>query len=116
MEWIWIGIIVALFLSELVSLKFTSIWFILGAIINIILVKFELSYSYQVACFIIVGLIQIVFIRPKIIDKLVTKRDNIIKKIIDKAPFCRHFISKDLLPVEPTKNNNNKMKKKSKKK
>ena len=111
MKWIWIGIMIALFLSELVTLKFTSVWFIFSAILSLILYELKVDYIYQVLCFILVGVAFILIIRPLVIDKLVTKRDNIIKSILDKIPFFRHFISKDLLPVENAgfvKNNNQK--------
>ena len=48
MEWIWLGVIAALILVELVSMTFTSMWFILGAIVSFILVKLEKSYGIQV--------------------------------------------------------------------
>lgn len=116
MKWIWVGIIVALFLSELVTLKFTTVWFIFSAIISYILFKLNVDYIYQVLCFVILGLILILVVRPLVIDKLVTKRDIIIKKLLDKVPFFRHFILKDLLPVESNNSNPNKSNKKSKKK
>jgi membrane protein implicated in regulation of membrane protease activity len=116
MKWIWIGVMIALFLSELVSLKFTSIWFFFSAIISYILFRFDVAYAYQVLAFILVGLFLILVIRPRVIDKLEKKRDIIISKILNKVPFFKHFISKDLLPVIDNKKDKNINKKKSKKK
>lgn len=96
MNWIWIGVIISLLLIEFVSLNFTSIWFVLSSIISFILLKMGKDYVAQVSTFLIVGVILIVVIRPKIINKLFKVRDNIINKMTKKYPFLIHLVPHEL--------------------
>ena len=74
MDWIWIGVIISLILIELLSLNFTSIWFVISAIISFILLKCNQDYIVQVISFLVVGMILILIVRPKIIDKLLREK------------------------------------------
>ena len=85
MNWIWIGVIVALLLIELVSLNFTAIWFVISAIISFILLKFNNDYIVQVLTFVILGSLLMIIIRPKVIDKLIKIRDELLTKEEEKA-------------------------------
>ncbi len=116
MEWIWLGVIAALILVELVSMTFTSMWFILGAIVSFILVKLEKSYGIQVGVFLGIGFVCILFIRPLLIKKLIKFRNEKIGKIFNKYPFLNHFVDVDLSNDKKKESNNSKHKKKEDKK
>lgn len=103
MNWIWIGVIISLLLIEFVSLNFTSIWFVLSSIISFILLKMGKDYVAQVSTFLIVGVILIVIVRPKIINKLFSVRDKFIKKITSKHPFLIHLVPHELRDITKIK-------------
>ena len=96
MDWIWLGVIISLLLIELVSLNLTAIWFVVSSIISYILLKCEQDYIIQVVCFLIVGALLIVIIRPRIIKKWISLRDNLIDKITSKHPFFSHFVPAEI--------------------
>lgn len=116
MNWIWIGVIISLILIELVSLNFTSIWFVISAIVSFILLKLGFNYIVQVSSFLIVGFILIIVLRPIIIDKLIVKRNKIIQVLLKKYSFISNFIPNDILKdLKKESNNINQNKKKKKK-
>ena len=110
MEWIWLGVIISLLLVEFVSLNFTSLWFAISAIISFILLKCNQNYIVQVLSFMILGMVLILIVRPRIIEKLRLSRDNCINKIVDKYPFMIKFIPTDI-NVELNDKKNNKINK-----
>ena len=119
MNWIWIGVIISLILIELVSLNFTAIWFVISALVSFILLKFHLNYIVQVLNFVIVGMLFIIIIRPIIIDKLIIKRDKVIKEMVKKYPILNRLIPNEILKeftkeIQNTKKNKNNKKKKNK--
>lgn len=97
MEWIWIGIIISLVLTELMSLNFTSICFVFSSLISLVLFYTKQNYIVQVSAFLIIGLGIIIIIRPKIIDKIISKRDKFINKVIIKYPFSKRFFPNDII-------------------
>lgn len=115
MEWIWIGIIISLVLIELMSLNFTSICFVISGLISLILFHAKQNYIVQVSVFLILGLGLIIIVRPKIIDKIINKRDNIITRIITKYPFMEKLFPSDII-LKINKSKSNKAKNKDKKK
>ena len=96
MNWIWIGVIISLIFIEVLSLNFTSIWFVIGGIVGYVLMKFEYDYIIQVLGFLITGILFIIVVRPKIIEKLIDKRDVIIEKLTQKHPFFNHFVPSEI--------------------
>ncbi len=119
MEWIWLGVIVSLILIELISMNFTAIWFVISSIISYIMLKLNQNYAIQVTTFLLIGVILIIFVRPRIINRLLTFRDNFLKKITTKYPFFKKFISVDINIKEDkkvTKKTNKKKKNSVKKK
>lgn len=116
MNWIWIGVIISLILIELVSLNFTSIWFVISAIVSFILLKLGFNYIVQVSSFLIVGFLFIIVLRPIIIDKLIDRRNKIIHKLLKKYPIVSNFIPNDILKDLKKESNNINQNKKNKKK
>lgn len=114
MNWIWIGVIISLILIELLSLNFTAIWFIVGGIVSYVLMKFEYNYMIQVLSFLIIGVLFITILRPKIIGKIIEKRDEIIDNVTNKHPFLIHFVPSEIRIKNKINNENNKKKKNKK--
>lgn len=73
MIWIWLGIIIVLTLLELSTKNIVTIWFVVSAIVSLILSIFIDSYFIQFLVFVILGTIL-----------LVTLRDYLVKLIKDK--------------------------------
>ena len=115
MNWIWIGVIVALIFIELLSLNFTAIWFVIGGIVGYVLMKFDFDYIIQVLGFFLTGVLFIVILRPKIIEKVINKRDSIIENVTKKHPFLIHFVPSEIRIKKQSKDKNNKKNKKEKK-
>lgn len=96
MNWIWIGVIISLVLIELVSLNYTSIWFVISGIVSYILLKNNFNYIVQVLVFVILGSLLMIVVRPKVIDKLIKLRNKIISKMINKSKLFSYLIPKEL--------------------
>lgn len=80
MVYIWLGIIVALIIVELITFKAISIWFAVSAIMSLISQKFVDSYFMQIILFLVVGFLLLTIFRPGLI-KLYDKRKGKVKKI-----------------------------------
>lgn len=116
MNWIWIGVIISLILIELISLNFTAIWFVISGIVSYILLKFEYDYIVQVLSFVIVGFLFIIILRPKIINKMIDKRNKIIENMVNKHPIFIHLVPQDIRVENKIKLKKVSNKKKNKKK
>lgn len=116
MNWIWIGVIISLILIELVSLNFTSICFVISAIVSLILLRLEFNYIIQVSTFLVVGFLLIIVLRPIIIEKLIIRRNKIIQNLLRKYPIFSHIIPNEILKEFERDNNNLNKNKKNKKK
>ena len=71
MIWIWLGIIIALTLIELLTVNLVTVWYIASAIIALIISLFVDNYLIQFSVFVIVGTIL-----------LFTTRDILLKYIV----------------------------------
>ena len=96
MNWIWIGVIISLIFIEILSLNFTAIWFVIGGIVGYILMRFEFDYIIQVLGFLITGILFILILRPRLIEKVINKRDAIIENITKKHPFLIHLVPSEI--------------------
>lgn len=96
MNWIWIGVILSLLIIELVSLNFTAIWFVISGITSYILLCFKQDYIQQVLAFFVIGVLLIVLLRPKIIKKLIKRRDILLNILVKKRPFLIHLVPHEL--------------------
>lgn len=100
LEWIWLVVILALVLIELMSLNLTSIWFALSGIISFILLKTNQAYTIQVVSFLIIGILLIILVRPHIIGRFIKWRNKVLAKMTDKYPFTKHFVPSDIKYTE----------------
>lgn len=74
MEWIWLGVIIALTLIEVATVNLATIWFIASAVVSMILSFFVDNFFIQFLVFVILGIIL-----------LLTTRDYLLKLIGDKS-------------------------------
>ena len=73
MEWIWLGVIIALTLIEVATVNLATIWFIASAVVSMILSFFIDNFFIQFLVFVILGIIL-----------LLTTRDYLLKLIGDR--------------------------------
>lgn len=73
MVWIWLGLVIALTLIEVLTTNLVTIWYIASALIALLLSLFVDSYLIQFSVFVIVGTIL-----------LFTTRDYLLKLISNK--------------------------------
>ena len=67
MLYIWLAVIVALVLVELLSRNLTAACFIISAIISTICTLFTDEYILEVCLFFIIGILLLIFVRPNIL-------------------------------------------------
>lgn len=62
--YVWLGLIVVLVGIEAATVSLTTIWFAGGALMALILALFKLPLLVQIAAFLVVSIIMIIFTRP----------------------------------------------------
>lgn len=60
----WIIVAVVCAIVEAVSLGITSIWFVLGAIVALILASFDVPFIIQIVVFLAVSIVLLIYTRP----------------------------------------------------
>lgn len=74
--WVWLGVIIATIILEIVTLDLVSVWFAIGAIIPLILSAIGgIAIEIQVGVFVFISAILLIFIR-KIAQKILFKNMN----------------------------------------
>ena len=73
MVWIWLGLVITLTLIEILTTNLVTIWYIVSALVSLVLSLFIDSYLIQFAVFVILGTVL-----------LFTTRDYLVKLIINK--------------------------------
>lgn len=75
MFYIWIGIIIFLTLIEIMTVNLTTIWYVISAIVSLILTNFTNSYMVQVGTFAILGTVLLILTKPFIKKFLKNKNE-----------------------------------------
>lgn len=78
--WIWIGVVVALLLVEMMSKNFTSICFVISGFISCLLTLVTKNYMIQVGTFLIVGCFLMGIIRPRVLPLIENKISKVTTK------------------------------------
>jgi membrane protein implicated in regulation of membrane protease activity len=84
----WIIVAIVCGIIEAATLELTTIWFVIGSIVALVLASFEVPFIIQVIVFLSISLILLIYTRP-----LATKRLNIGKEKTNvEAIIGRHGI------------------------
>lgn len=77
--YVWLGLIVVLVGIEAATVSLTTIWFAGGALMALILALFKLPLLVQIAAFLVVSIIMIIFTRPVAVKylKVGTQKTNV---------------------------------------
>lgn len=76
MPYIWLAIIVVMSIFEACTAQFVSIWFVLGALVSMIISIFCPSVTLQIIVFILVALLTLLLTRPFVKKLLNFKKED----------------------------------------
>lgn len=94
---IWIGVTILAVIIELVTDDLTSIWFAIGAFVSLIISIFTNNYIVQIAVFILLSVLLMLFIKPLLANRY-GKRDTIptnADRVIGKVGKCTQHIDRE---------------------
>ncbi len=94
MFYIWIGIVIFLTLIEIMTVNLTTIWYVISAIVALILTNFTDSYMIQVGTFAILGTILLLLTKPFI--KKFLKNKNVPTNL-DRILGMKGTVTEDIL-------------------
>lgn len=94
MLYIWLGVIIALLLIELISKNMVATCFSVSAFISLISTFFADNYILQVSLFLIIGILLIMFVRPNIIEIYKSKKAGKEKEIVEKNKKRKKSVKK----------------------
>ena len=76
MVWIWLGLVITLTLIEVLTTNVVTIWYIVSALIALILSLFIDSYLVQFSVFVILGTILLFTTRDYLLKLIVKKKEK----------------------------------------
>lgn len=79
MVWIWLGLVIVLFLLELTTKNFVTMWYSISAIVSLVLSFFIDNFLIQFLIFLVLGTILLVIIREYLIN-IIKNKKTIVKK------------------------------------
>ena len=94
MFYIWIGIVIFLTLIEIMTVNLTTIWYVISAIVALILTNFTDSYMIQVGTFAILGTILLLLTKP-FIKKFLKKKK--VPTNLDRILGMKGTVTEDIL-------------------
>lgn len=96
MMWIWLGLIITLTLIELLTANLVTVWYIVSAILALVLSIFIDSYLIQFSVFVIVGTILLFTTRDYLMKLLVKKKEKTnLDRVVGMTGVVTEEISKN---------------------
>ncbi len=114
MLYIWLAVIVALILVELLSRNLTAACFTVSAIISAICTLFTDEYVFEVCSFLVIGILLLIFVRPNILVLLKNYEKNDKKETKKEIEIEEKKEVKKTVKKTPAKNSKKSVKKKAK--
>jgi membrane protein implicated in regulation of membrane protease activity len=68
--WIWLALAVVFGIVEVMTMDLTTIWFVIGSIVAMIIASIGLGLYWQLATFLVVSVLLLIFTRPLVVKKL----------------------------------------------
>ena len=78
----WLGVIILLTIVEFITVNLVSIWFIISAMLSLIVSLFIDNFLLQFAIFVLVGIILLILTKKYLANKLVLKEKTNLDRII----------------------------------
>ena len=82
MFYMWLGVIILLTIVEFITVNLVSIWFIISAMLSLIVSLFIDNFLLQFAIFVLVGIILLILTKKYLVNKLVLKEKTNLDRII----------------------------------
>lgn len=98
MVWIWLGLVIALTLIEVLTTNLVTIWYIASALVSLILSFFVDSYLIQFSVFVIVGTILLFTTRDYLLKLLVKKKE---KTNLDRVVGMTAIVTEEITKKKP---------------
>ena len=76
MSYIWLGIVILLTLVECMTVGLTTIWFVLSALLALLLSFFTENFVLQFGIFVVTGIILLITTRPLLLKFLHHKEEK----------------------------------------
>jgi len=96
MVWIWLGIIIALTLIEILTVNLVTVWYIVSAFISLIVSLFVDNYLIQFSIFVIVGTILLFTTRDFLLKFIVKNKEKTnLDRVIGMEAIVTEEISKN---------------------
>ena len=76
MVWIWLGLVITLTLIEVLTTNLVTIWYIVSALVALILSFFIDSYLVQFSVFVILGTVLLFTTRDYLVKLIVNKKEK----------------------------------------
>lgn len=98
MVWIWVGIIIALTLIELLTTNLVTIWYIASALVALVLSFFVDSYVIQFSVFVVIGTILLFTTRDYLLKLVVKKKE---KTNLDRVVGMEGVVTEEITKKNP---------------
>ena len=98
MPLVWLIVVVLTAILEALTINLVSIWFTIGGLVALLLSYLNISFTFQMAAFVIVSLICIIITRPLAKKYL---RGNIVRTNVDRVIGKTALVTKPITPDEP---------------
>ena len=96
MVWIWLCLVIALTLIEILTTNLVTIWYIVSALVALVLSLFVDNYLIQFSVFVIVGTILLFTTRKYLVKLLVKNKENTnLERVIGMTGVVTEEITKN---------------------
>ena len=97
MVWIWLGIVIALILIELLTVNLVTVWYVASGIVSLVLSIFIDSFFVQFLVFVILGTILLVTTRDYLIKLIGPKNEKTnLDRVIGMTAIVTEEIKKNM--------------------
>lgn len=93
MFYIWLAIVILLTIVEFLTVNLTTIWFVLSAIVALLLSFVTDNFLIQFGAFVVIGIVLLITTRP-VLQKLLSK--NKVKTNIDRVIGMRGIVTEEI--------------------
>ncbi len=98
MSYIWLGVVILLTLAECMTVGLTTIWFVISALVALLVSLLIDNFVLQFGIFVILGVILLITTRPLLLQFLKTKEEKTnFDRIIGMEGIVTEAISKNTI-------------------
>ena len=98
MFYVWLGVITLLSLIEVLTINLTTIWFVMSALVSLVLSFFTDSVFIQFLVFVILGVILLAVTKPLLVKKVMPKKT---KTNLDRVIGMKGIVTEKITKTKP---------------